>query len=127
MTHTDENPASTKCTPEHVADVIAALGNLMRGLHAQDLALQNAVSRLAVHAPQQGAEVAHIQHIDLVTQTHEDLSRFLPQLAVALENTDFDAQRLAKMLRLQSLRDQLLNPSAGQETPEVSSGDLSLF
>lgn len=98
----------------------------MRSLHEQDLALQNAVSELAVYAPKEGAQVAHIQHIDLITQTHDDLSRFLPQLATALSETNFDEEKLANMLRLQSLRDQLLNPNA-PAAHDVSSGDLSLF
>ncbi|MEP5759451.1 MAG: hypothetical protein ABJ327_09175 [Litoreibacter sp.] len=48
----------------------------MRELHQQDLALQNAVSTLASSASSHGAQVVHIQHIDLVTQTHDDLARF---------------------------------------------------
>lgn len=126
MKRHDENRASTKCTPESIADVLAALGTLMRSLHRQDLALQNAVSELAVYAPKDGAQVAHIQHIDLITQTHDDLSRFLPQLATALTETNFDEEKLAKMLRLQSLRDQLLNPNEPSKQ-DVSSGELSLF
>lgn len=118
---------SPKCTPDHVADVLAALGVLMCDLHKQDLALQNAVAELATVAPREATKVSHIQHLDLITQTHEDLSRFLPRLAEALSETDFDPQRLAKVLRLQSLRDQLLKPDSIVNEPPVSSGDLSLF
>lgn len=122
-----ENPAFSKCTPEHVADVLAALGELMHDLHLQDLALQTAVSRLAAAAQNSGHEITHIQHIDLVTQTHEDLAAFLPELATALEQTEFDKDRLAKRLRLQSLRDQLLRSETSDDDTATPSGDLSLF
>lgn len=99
----------------------------MRDLHLQDLALQNAISKITNNASSEGAEVAHIQHIDLVTQTHDDLARFLPELATALEHTHFDANRLAKMLRLQSLRDQLLSKGDASGDTHTPSGELSLF
>jgi hypothetical protein len=126
VTLENDNSASSKCTPDHVANVLAALGKLMHDLYLQDLALQNAISKFAVNA-NASTEVAHIQHIDLITQTHEDLAQFLPELAMALKQTGFDENKLAKRLRLQSLRDQLLrnaNPADANETP---SGDLSLF
>lgn len=126
MSALDDHSASVECTPSNVADVLAALGELMRDLHHQDLALQNAVSKIASNASNEGAEVAHIQHIDLVTQTHDDLARFLPELAAALESTNFDPKRLAKILRLQSLRDQLLS-DGNTDDAKTPSGELSLF
>ena len=122
-----ENSAFEKCTPEHVAGVLTALGNLMHDLHRQDLALQKAISNLAVNATDTYEEVAHIQHIDLITQTHEDLARFLPELATALERTDFDYETLAERLRLQSLRDQLLKKNNSSDETEPVAGELSLF
>lgn len=99
----------------------------MRELHQQDLALQNAVSKLAASASSHGAQVLHIQHIDLVTQTHDDLARFLPELASCLTETNFDENKLAEILRLQSLRDQLLSPQDATAEANVPSGELSLF
>ncbi|MEO9824452.1 MAG: hypothetical protein ABJF50_08560 [Paracoccaceae bacterium] len=99
----------------------------MRELHQQDLALQNAVSTLASSASSHGAQVVHIQHIDLVTQTHDDLARFLPELASCLTETKFDHTKLAEILRLQSLRDQLLNTQDSSPKDAVTSGELSLF
>lgn len=98
----------------------------MRDLHQQDLALQNAVSQLSMGPSLQGAHVYHMQHIDLITQTHEDLARFLPELASCLSETNFDQSRLANVLQLQSLRDQLLH-SHDDTGPKTESGELSLF
>lgn len=126
MTHSEDPGATSKETPHTVADILAALGDLMQGLHKQDLVLQDAVSKLAASS-KIGAEVAPIQHIDLITQTHDDLSRFLPILAEALSQSNFDEEKLAKILRLQSLRDTLLKKDASTAISERESGELSLF
>ena len=113
-------------TKGDVASVLSALGQLMQDLRQQDLALQNAVSQLASNTTEVSDELIHIQHIDLITQTHEDLARFLPELAACLERTEFDHQKLAQKLRLRSLQEQLL----GQEDDADASappGDVSFF
>lgn len=121
----NKNTEPSDCAPRHVAEVLAALGKLMQELHEQDLALQNAVSHLASSATSASPQLRQIQHIDVITQTHSDLARFLPELASCLEKTDFDQVRLAEKLHLQSLRDQLLDKST--DNSEVLSGELSLF
>lgn len=97
----------------------------MKQLRDQDLALQNAVSVLVSKTAAAGEQLIHIQHIDLITQTHEDLARFLPELAACLESTKFDQSKLTQKLRLQSLRDQLLESEGNQRSGNA--GDLSLF
>jgi hypothetical protein len=112
-------------TQGEVASVLLALGRIMHDLQKQDLALQKAIASLASNAQTASADMVHLQHVDLVTQTHEDLARFLPELAACLERTGFDQQKLSQKLRLRSLQDQLLAKEAiGDET---DSGDVSFF
>ena len=125
MTADAENRTRPARAAHEVAGVLAALGELMKELRDQDLALQNAVSELASKTAADGEQLVHIQHIDLITQTHEDLARFLPELAACLESTKFDQGKLTQKLRLQSLKDQLLDSEVNQRS--TSSGDLSLF
>lgn len=125
MTADAENRTRPARAAHEVAGVLAALGELMKELRDQDLALQNAVSELASKTAADGEQLVHIQHIDLITQTHEDLARFLPELAACLESTKFDQSKLTQKLRLQSLKDQLLDSEVNQRS--TSSGDLSLF
>lgn len=119
--------ASPDSTKGDVASVLSALGKLMDGLRQQDLALQNAVTQLASTATDMSDELIHIQHIDLITQTHEDLARFLPALAACLEDTKFDHQKLAEKLRLRSLQEQLLGQNGDTAANSTEAGDVSFF
>lgn len=76
MTADAENRTRPARAAHEVAGVLAALGELMKELRDQDLALQNAVSELASKTAADGEQLVHIQHIDLITQTHEDLAPF---------------------------------------------------
>ncbi|NNE89889.1 MAG: hypothetical protein HKN27_17610 [Silicimonas sp.] len=127
MTSEHANNSDPQDTSGEVAGVLSALGQLMRDLRAQDLALQDAVSKLAAATSKAGKEVVHIQHVDLITQTHDDLARFLPELAACLEHTDFDQEKLAQKLRLQSLKDQLLVRGSDPDDTANAPGDVSFF
>lgn len=125
MTADAGNEPPPKRATHEVAGVLSALGKLMKQLRDQDLALQNAVSELASKSTAAGEQLVHIQHIDLITQTHEDLAQFLPELAACLESTNFDEGKLTQRLRMQSLKDQLLD--AELEPTPTNPGDLLLF
>lgn len=110
-----------------VASVLSALGQLMHDLQQQDIALQKAVTELASSATEISEDLLHMQHLDLITQTHEDLARFLPELAACLEHKDFDHQKLAQKLQLRSLKDQLLGQKNATNNPTPKAGDVSFF
>lgn len=108
-----------------VADVLDAMADLMASLQANDLALQNALSSLAVHA-RSSPEMNDLQHVDLLTQTHGDLANFLPTLAAALKGETVDKDALQSRLSLRSLRDTLF---VGPETQnsDFEPGELSML
>lgn len=114
--------------PEDVARILGAMGQLMGQLHARDLALQDAVSDMTTRACEQGAGFADLQHIDLVTQTHADLARFLPQLADCLVGHPVHHRKLAHALTLHSLQNILLGLNTADDADDdTEAGELSLF
>ena len=108
-----------------VAAVLDALADLMANMRASDLALQNALSSLAVHA-RSSPEMNHLQHVDLLTQTHGDLANFLPTLAAALKGETVNKDALQSRLSLRSLRDTLFVEPETQSR-DFEPGDLSMF
>ena len=112
---------------EFAARIIGALGQLMVDYHARDLAVQNAVSELTSSPTTTGLNLADLQHIDLVTQTHADLARFLPRLAEGLRSTGGADPSLAGSLTLRSLQDVLLNPAQDDAASQVDPGEMDLF
>ncbi len=111
--------------PEDVARILSAMAQLMDQMHQRDLALQDAISDLTDLTAPVSESLRHIQHIDLVTQTHGDLARFLPQLADCLVGHPVHHRKLAGALTLHSLQNLLLGNSA--EADAVEAGELSLF
>ena len=111
--------------PDDVARILCAMAQLMDQMHRRDLALQDAISDLTELAAPGADSLRHIQHIDLVTQTHGELARFLPQLADCLVGHPVHHQKLAGALTLHSLQNLLLGH--GAETDAVEAGELSLF
>ena len=104
----------------------------MIDFHARDLAVQNAVSELTTLPNTGGLNLVDLQHIDLVTQTHADLAKFLPTLARCLREGDIGEASLAGTLTLRSLQDILLG--ADPSTSEIHNppdneapGEMLLF
>ena len=105
----------------------------MLDFHARDLAVQTAVSGLTSAPNTSGLNITDLQHIDLVTQTHADLAKFLRRLAEGLREDGFAHRSLAGSLTLRSLQDVLLNPvrsganDEGPPEPQIESGEIDLF
>ena len=97
-------PGSTEFT----ARIIGAVGQLMSDFHARDLAVQNAISAMTCSSDTAGLNMTDLQHIDLITQTHADLAKFLTRLAQGLRDNDLVDTTLAGTLTLRSLQDTLL-------------------
>lgn len=118
---------------EFVARILGALGQMMVDFHSRDLAVQNAVSEITSTPTSSGMNMSDLQHIDLVTQTHADLARFLPLLAKSLRSGDVDEPDLKGSLTLRSLQDSLLKgPLSGTEIGmfcemDANAGDMDLF
>lgn len=118
---------------EFTARIIGAVGQLMSDFHARDLAVQNAISEIACAPETAGLNMTDLQHIDLVTQTHADLAKFLTRLAQSIRENEVAAQTLAGTLTLRSLQDTLLAAPESKSGPVASSnpdpdpGEMLLF
>ena len=111
----------------------------MIDFHQRDLAVQNAISDMTSSPNSSGLNLTDLQHIDLVTQTHADLARFLPKLALGIRVNDIEEHSLASTMTLRSLQDALLHiPLSGDGTDAgnggsngsddgISAGDMDLF
>lgn len=108
-----------------VAVVLGAMADLMERFHESDMALQSALSVLASRA-RATPDMVDLQHVDLLTQTHCDLARLLPELAACLKGRPTEMAHLKSKLTLRSLQDALLEGEQDREDrPEP--GELSLF
>ncbi len=110
-----------------VAQVLEAIGTLMKECHAESLGLQDAVS---VSMPIDDISLCRLetyQHLDHMTQVNEDLSRLLPALAAAVNDGVTVVDHLAGTLRLVSLRDRLFRGHGDTAPKTAISGDVSLF
>ena len=129
----EPGPSQDPVNGEIVARILGALGQLMIDFHNRDLAVQNAISELTALPDTLGLNVVDLQHIDLVTQTHADLAKFLPKLAQSLREEATSEASLAGTLTLRSLKDVLLGaePStAATQDPllnESDPGEMHLF
>ena len=110
--------------PDDVADILENLASLMGAFHKSDLAVQNALSSVT-GASTAGPNMFELQHIDLITQSHQDLAELLAVLAACTRGRPTRKSELASALTLHSLKDNLLNPHHARE--EVEAGELSLF
>ena len=118
---------------EFAARIIGAVGQLMSDFHVRDLAVQNAISEMTCSPETAGLNMTDLQHIDLVTQTHADLAKFLKKLAQSVREQELAAQSLAGTLTLRSLQDVLLgapedkNAEGEGGADDTDPGDMSLF
>ncbi|NNE81592.1 MAG: hypothetical protein HKN18_15095 [Silicimonas sp.] len=116
---------------EFVARILGAVGHLMRDFRDRDLALQDAVADLTCNQQAGGIDLHDLQHIDLITQTHADLAKFLPKLAQCLRKDDFEQASLVGTLTLRSLQDVLLGTSENcdhhRSHQDVDPGEMVLF
>ncbi len=127
------SPNSEAGNGDIVPRILGALAQLMRDYHDRDLALQNAVAGLTTLSNNSdGINITDLQHLDLVTQTHGELAKFLPKLAQRLrDDNNVEDVCLAGTLTLRSLQDLLLGPAGLMDTPqevdEVDPGEILLF
>ncbi len=115
---------SDQVKPKDVAEILRAMAELMTDLRQQDLALQDALSSISARArlvPEMGC----LQHVDLVTQTHDDLASLLVILSDALDGESVNSDELKRSLSLRSLQDSLIDRDASAQN--VAPGDLALF
>ncbi|MEQ9041765.1 MAG: hypothetical protein RIE24_25870 [Silicimonas sp.] len=113
-------------TGSNLADVLLALGDLMRDCHRESLALQDAISRTLPRDPEALSRLQTYQQMDHVTQVHADLARLLPELAKAVVSDDSCIDHLSDTLRLVSLRDRLFGQERAQG-PLPPPGEVSFF
>lgn len=113
-------------TGSNLADVLLALGDLMRDCHRESLALQDAISRTLPRDPEALSRLQTYQQMDHVTQVHADLARLLPELAKAVVSDDGGIDHLSDTLRLVSLRDRLFGQERAQG-PLPPPGEVSFF
>ncbi len=105
----------------------------MSDFHSRDLAVQNAVSEMTCTPDSSGLHLTDLQHIDLVTQTHADLARFLNGLAEGIREDTLAEDILAGTLTLRSLQDALLgapdneSTSAASKADDTDPGEMLLF
>ena len=117
---------------EFVARIIGAIGQLLSDFHDRDLAVQNALSDMT-HSPGSAKlNMTDLQHIDLVTQTHDDLARLLSKLSQNIRAGDITEHSLAGTLTLRSLQDTLLRPPLNDDRDtskrdELDPGEMDLF
>lgn len=123
-----ENTSSPDQSCTTAFELLVSLGLLMRDCHAESLAIQDALAELV---PDQSKSLSYLetyQHLDRVTQVHEDVARLLPELARSLRCGDEPVTHLAKALRLYSLRDRLFNSSDPYVDAQATiSGDVNFF
>ncbi len=118
---------------EFTARVIGAVGQLLSDFHARDLAVQNAISEMTCAPETAGLNMTDLQHIDLVTQTHADLAKFLTKMAQGIRENEIAVHSLAGTLTLRSLQDTLLaDPetdadNTGSNGDDTDPGDMLLF
>lgn len=110
--------------PEDVADILENLAALMASFHRSDMALQDALSALASTSDGE-TTMFELQHIDLLTQSHFDLSKLLTALAPCLRGVSVRRDDLKSVLTLRSLQDSLIDPVESDE--DVTAGEVALF
>lgn len=120
----ESDVAKNLVEPDDVADILENLASLMGSFHKSDIAVQNALSVLTTTA-KSGPNMFELQHVDLITQSHQDLSELFAVLAACARGRPIRMSDLAASLTLRSLQDNLLTPHHARE--EVEAGELSLF
>ncbi|MEM9426314.1 MAG: hypothetical protein AAGA06_06395 [Pseudomonadota bacterium] len=111
--------------PKDVANILENIGSLVADFHASDVALQNAISSLT-RTPGQKMDMGALQHIDLLTQSHDDLSKLLFALGACLRDEAMSHADLRRVLRLRSLQDTLIAGKNGDDASQ-DAGVVSLF
>lgn len=106
-----------------VAEVLSSMAELMSTFRQHDLALQDALSSISARA-RATPEMGNLQHVDLITQTHNDLASLLPKLAAILNGEDLGKDALRHTLTLRSLQDLLID---GADEQTIQTGELALF
>ena len=92
-------------TGTEAAQFIATLGDVFASIHQEDIALQADICVLVSNSESALQHTKDLQHVDLITQFHANMSRLLPVLAKQLEKNEFSREALLEELNLQSLKD----------------------
>ena len=92
-------------TNTEAAKFIATLGDVFASIYQDDIALQAAICVSVSNSESALQHTKDLQHVDLITQFHANMSRLLPVLAQQLEKSEFSREALLEELNLQSLRD----------------------
>lgn len=113
--------------PMDVADILANIAELMAEFRDSDIALQNAISTLTRN-PGEAPNMSALQHVDLLTQSHDDLSKLLLALGPCLRGAVVQRDDLKQALRLRSLQDALVTTDKSDTAQaDKTAGDVSLF
>ena len=107
-----------------VGDVLARLSTLMGSFHERDMALQDALANLSPNAATP-SHLTDLQHVDLLTQSHCDLSNLLKLLSEWAHGKPTFVIDLQDALTLRSLQDKLI--TATPAVPAKTAGDVSFF
>lgn len=106
--------------PETVADVLQRLSILMEQMQDRDIRLQTTISEISKERTLATDEIEALQYLDLSTQIHGDLQRFLTRLSGDVGNGSLNHETLSATLKLGSLKKGLLSCRSGGETdPET--------
>jgi len=120
----DDTPASRFLEPDEVAAILDNLASLMEDLHRSDEALQTALSSLA-NGSDAAPTLFELQHVDLLTQSHFDVSKLVRVLANWARGKPTSREDLTAALTLRSLQDKLVDHC--EDAKIVEAGELSLF
>ena len=115
-----------KATSLDVESIVLTLGKLFASLHEKDQTLQNSLSGLDLNTTS-ADDLAALQHIDLVTQAHFDLSQLMPHLARAVSGTCIEKNAFDEALILESLKAFLLGNSNSLGGSDETADALTLF
>lgn len=119
----EECPSS----PRSVAEIIAAIGDLMRDCHRQSLALQDAATGSLSPRKVTPERLKTYQSLDHLTQVHADLARLLPALSRTLQHGHETNEDLTSTLRLASLRKRLLGSDQDRPVTVNDAGEVHFF
>lgn len=110
-----------------LAQILCALGDVMKECHHHSAELQDAISTTLSTGKADPRCLRTFQGLDHVTQVQEDLTRLLPALARVSGEATGDVNSLARNLQLVSLRDKIFSIRASSSRVRSRPGDVDFF